>query len=270
MVAVELSRLLRRALLVAAVAAAGWLLSAALAGTASADELPDDGTRNGTQNQKLQSGNGLLGGLIGGLSNVLTGATDTVTDVTGTLLRPPADLLPPIADEPPAPEEPVVDLPSTLPAGSSSGGAATDRADASDVAVSRTDTAVPAPVATPAVPVVPPPAPVVAAPVRQEPAAPPVVAAPAAPVAAEDSGSGAAEQAGEGGSQPQPVKAPATPAGSGTTVSSTHDNPGSARGTHGVLPTQATLHPADAGFTTRSRAGDAAGRATGLPASSPD
>lgn len=262
MVAVELSRLLRRALLVAAVATAGWLLSAAFAGTASADEMPDDGT----QNQKQQSG-GLIGGLIGGLSDMLTGATDTVTDITGSLLGSPDDFLPPITDAPPAPQEPIVDLPSTLPGGSSSGAATTDRTDGD---VSRTDTAGTAPVIAPAAPVVTPPEPVVIAPVHPAPVAPPVIAVPSAPVAAQNNGGSAAEQAGEGDSQPRPVKAPAAPAGSGTTVSSTHDNPGGARGTHGVLPTQATLHPADAGFTTRSRAGNAAGRATGLPASSPD
>jgi len=99
--------------------------------------------------------------------------------------------------------------------------------------------------------------------------------APAAPPAAPQSGDGTSGdgtsgQAGGDEPAPQPVKTPTSPANSGTTASSSHDTSGGARSTHGVLPAQTTLHPADAGFSTRSRAVNAAGRIAGLPASSPD
>lgn len=258
----ELSRLLRRGLFVAAVAAAGWLLSVVFAATAGADEAPTDETHT----QKQQSGGGLLGGLVGGLTGVLGGVTDKLADIPGSLVDTSGDILAPIA--PPA-QEPVVDLPSTLPstlpAGSSSGSATTDRSDGG----SRADTTVVPQVAAPAAPVVtPPPAAVVppAAPVHMA----PVVAVPLAPAQPTQDASAATEHAGEGDPQPGPVKAPAAPSGSGTTASQTHDHSGGARGAHGVLPAQTTLHPADAGFTTRSRAVNAAGRVAGLPASSPD
>jgi hypothetical protein len=247
-VAVGLSRLLRRGLFVAVLAAAGWLLGAAFAGTASADELPGD-------NPQAQSSN-LLGSLLNGLTGSLGGVTTTIVDTAG-------DILSPAATQAPAP---IVDLPSLLPAiGSASGGVTTDRDD-----VSRAETVAPVPVVTPPAPAVPPAAPVVAPPTPAPPVAPPVVVpvVPAAPAAAPDSGT--TDHAGQGGSEPQPVKTPAAPASSGATVSTAHDNAGGARGTYGVLPSQATFHPADAGFTTRSRAVNAAGRAAGLPASSPD
>lgn len=257
MVVVELSRLLRRGLLVAAVAAAGWLLGVFFAGTAGADEVPTDDT----QTHKQESGGGLLGEFVGGLTGALGGVTDKVADIPGSLVDTSGDILAPIVE---APQEPVAELPSVLPGGSSSGSATTDR----DDGVSRVDTIVAPQVAAPVD--APPPAAVAppAEPVRVAPPVTPVTAAPA-PTAAQDT-SAATEHAGEGDSPPRPVKAPASPASSGTTASQSHDTSGGARGAHGVLPTQATLHPADAGFTTRSLAVNAAGRLAGLPASSPD
>jgi hypothetical protein len=254
-VAVELSRLLRRGLLVAGIAAVGWLLGLAFAGTASADELPGEDTQ-------VHRNGGLLSGLTSTLGELTTGLTDmtkSVVDTAGDLLSPNVT----------SPVDPIVDLPSLLPidgsaaggsSSSDSGSAITDRGDVPRVEAD------PAPEAQV---VAPPPAPE-STPVA--PAAPPVVVlAPVAPVtpAVQDSGD-ATEHADQRGSDPRPVKKPAAPAGSGTTVSTTHDSSGGARGTHGVLTSQATLHPADAGFTTRSRAVDAAGRTAGLPASSPD
>ncbi len=247
----ELSRLLRRGLLVAAIAAAGWLLSVLFAGAASADEQPTDPT----QAQKTESG-GLLGGLVGGLTGGVTDLTGSLVDTTGDLLSP----APPAESAPVRDQEPILDLPALL-TGSSSGSASTDRSDG----LPRMDLA---PAATPAQPVVvPPPPAVVAPPVPPVPPATPAAVVPAPPPAAPNS---ATEHAGGGHPEPQPVKTPAAPAGSGTTAANSHDNSGGAKGTHGVLPAQATLHPADAGFTTRSRAVNAAGRAAGLPASSPD
>jgi len=258
-VAVELSRLLRRALLVAAVAAAGWLLSAVFASAASAEELPGDNA------QPEQSGGllgNLIGGLTGGLTDVVGGVTDRLTDVTGSLVDTAGDALLPIVDEPQAP---VTEPPAVLP-GSSSGSAATDRNDAVPHAETVVAPVVPAaPVVAPAP--VPPPS---EAPAPVKPPVATVPAAPAAPPATTDVDSAATEHADGGEPEPQPTKAPSAPASSGTTVSTAHDNAGGARGTHGVLPAQATLHAADAGFTTRSLAVNGAGRAAGLPASSPD
>lgn len=249
----ELSRLLRRVLLVAAVAVAGWLLGVVFAGTAGADEHPEHDLSGG-----------FVGDLVGGLTETVGGVTDKVTDITGAVIDTSDDVMAPIAPQPA--EE--AQLPAILP-GSSSGSATTDQYDA----LPRLDV-IPAPIVVPATPVVAPVAPPVVAPPSipafVRPAVTAVPAAPAPTAAAQDLGGVAAEHAGEGNPEPRPVKAPAAPAGSGTTASSSHDSSGGARGTHGALPTQADLRPAGAGFTTRSRAVDAAGRVAGLPASSPD
>lgn len=271
MVAVELSRLLRRGLFVAAVAAAGWLLGVVFAGTASAQPLPPQDQQ---QTQDRQPGGGLLGGLLGGVTDTLAGLTDTVAGLTDTVMDTTTTLLTPAM--PPMPGHPAAPVPLPAPSGGSSSG--TSSGSSSGTATTARDET-PAAVVEEAQPVVAPapvapPKPVVAVPVP-EPVVRPFVApvAPPAPVVQDtggDTGSAADEHAGRGDSAPQPVKAPAAPAGSGATVSTAHDSSGGARGTHGVLTTQATLHPADAGFTTRSRALDAAGRAAGLPAASPD
>jgi hypothetical protein len=266
-VAVELSRLLRRALLVAAVAVTGWLLSAVFAGTAGADELPGDGTQADITSADMSSG--LLDELadaVGGVPDMIDGMTDRVTGLTESVIDTSGDVLPTVPDHP---RDPVNDLPS-FATGSGSGSVSTDRSDA----VPRDE-----PVVTPVVPAAAPtpapaPATVLVPPEPPLPVKAPVVAVPttpaAPPPAAKDTGGNATEHAGRGGSEPEPANTPSAPAGSGTTVSTAHDNTGSARGTHGVLPVQAVLHPADAGFTSRSLAVDGAGRAAGLPSSSPD
>jgi hypothetical protein len=268
-VAVELSRLLRRGLLVIAIAAGGWLLSVVFAGTASADEPPSDDARVPTQS------GGLLGSLVGGLTDTLGGVAHGLTGLGGSVVDTAGDILSPIVEpivnpivDPivDSPAGPVVDVPSLLPVDSSSGSVVTDKYNPSRSLTNLVPETVAQPLPAPVV--------VLPAPEREQPTAPtapPVIPAPVTPVmpVVPDEG-GAAEHAGQGGSLPHPAKAPVAPAGSGTTVSTAHDNSGGARGTHGVLTSQATLHPADAGFTTRSRAVDAAGRAAGLPASSPD
>jgi hypothetical protein len=260
-VAVEPSRLLRRALLVAAVAVAGWVLSAVFASVAGADELPGDDTRAYQSDNALGELLGGLTDLVGGVTDVVGGVTDRVADIGGSLVDTSGDVLPPSSS--PDAHDPVAETPPAP----SPGAANADRGDA----LPRTGIAVPpAPVATPPAPVVPLPP---VTPTAPAPVTPPVVKVPVAPVAppaAQDAGSAATEHAGRGEPEPEPAKAPTAPAGTGTTVSTAHDNAGSARGTHGVLAAQATLHPADAGFTTRSRAVDGAGRVAGLPASSPD
>ncbi|MFL6120184.1 hypothetical protein [Actinophytocola sp.] len=263
----EPSRLLRRALLVAAVAVAGWLLSAVFAGAASADELSDDGTQAYRPSGLLDDLVGGVTDVVGGMTDMVGGMTDRVPGVTEALVHTPFDMLPPIPEQP---QNPVDDFQSILP-GSASGSASTDRNDAAParaveivVAPAVAVPATPAPVAP--IPVAPPKPP---APARTP--AGTVPATPAAPPAT-TAGTGGpdTEHAGRGSPEPDPVKTPSAPGSSGTTVSTAHDNTGGARGTHGVLPAQAILHPADAGFTSRSLAVDGAGRAAGLPASSPD
>jgi hypothetical protein len=254
----ELSRLLRRVLLVAVVGVAGWLLGVLFAGTAGADELPEDGSQ-------VYKGHSLLGSFLGGLTGTLEGVTDAVSGITDSLVDVPAHIVAPVVT--PQPDVPVVTTPEVLPVDSSAGGAATDRFD-----VPRAETTIVT--AAPDVPESEVPAPpAVVAPVAPEPApATPVVSVPVVPVTpVQDLGVEPAEHAGQGdGPQQPPAKAPGAPAGSGTTASASHDSSGGARSTHGVLPAQDVLQPADAGFTTRSLAVDAAGRSAGLPTSSPD
>lgn len=255
----ELSRLLRRALLVTAIAVAGWLAGVVFAGGASAETIQD--SPEATPGQQ-QSG-GLLGGLLGGVTDTLTGLTTTVVNLTGSVLDTATTVLAPVL--PPAPERPA-DLPVLLPApvdDSAEGSTSTDPVTEAPVE--------PAPSAQVAVAPTPPPAPPVTRAVEVVAVRPAEVPVPQpAPAAQEPAPANADSHADGGDPDPRPRKAPAAPGGPGSTVSSGHDTSGGARGTHGVLTTQATLHPADAGFTTRSRAVDAAGRTAGLPASSPD
>ena len=256
MVAVELSRLLRRGLLVAAIAAAGWLVTVVFAGSASADELPGD-----QQRAQEQSSGGLLGGLLGGLTHTVTEVTGSVVNITGSVVDTTTTLLTPVTT--PA-QEPIVDVPELLPVDDWTGSSGTDRVEPAPA---------PAPVPVPQ-PVAPAPQPTAPAPVHAvAPAPAPPVAAPApqqAAAAQEKTTTGSGHQAGTG-STPEPVKTPAGPSAPGSTASAAHNDSGGARGTHGVLVSHTTLaHPADAGFTTRSRAVDAAGRDAGLPVSTPD
>lgn len=198
------------------------------------------------------SGGGLLGGLLG----VVTNLAGAVLDTTGTLLDPVVD----------PPSDPIVDVPELLPApdgwtwggGSSSGSAETVRAEPA----APTSYAV-----APAAPAVPAPAAAVTQPTTRfvEPAAPrqPILPAP------EPSDADQAQH-GSGGDR-LPGKVPAAPAApAGPTASAGHDHSGGVRGLHGVLVARTTLEPGDAGFTTRSRAVNAAGRTAGLPAATPD
>lgn len=246
MVAVGLSRLLRRGLLTAALAAAAWLLSAVFAGSAVADELPGD------QPYPLeQPSGGLLGGLLDGVTGMVTDLTGAVENLTG----PEADATPPA---PVAPSEPGVvqdGVPDAVPAPR-----ATRQSGAEAPAPAPAPLA-PAPQPAAEVPVTVPAAPAAAA-VRR--AVVPV------PAATGQTPPDAGDQAGRG-TDPLPEKAPAGTSTPATMAGPAHDNAGGARGPHGVLFAQAPLaHPADAGFTTRSRAVNAAGRTAGLPAATPD
>ncbi|MFI7679901.1 hypothetical protein [Actinophytocola sp. NPDC049390] len=246
----ELGRLLRRGLFVVAVAAAGWLLSAVFAGSAGAEARHDE-----QPHSMEQSSGGLLGGLLGGVTQTVTGLTDAVVGVTGSLTDTTTTLPVPVENETP---EPVVEEPVSPPADDvTTGTAGTERVE--------TPPPAPEPVAPAPVAPVRATAPVVAA--APKPAAAPVIA-PRPAVAEEHDPAGDRSFT---GSDPEPVKTPAGPSTPGTSVSAAHDHPGHARAHHGVLVTHtAPAHPADAGFTTRSRAMGAAGRDVGLPAATPD
>jgi hypothetical protein len=249
-------RLVRRGLLVAAIAGAGWLLSVLFAANASADELPM--SEPDTVEPMAAPAQQPAGGLLGGLTDLTGSLFGTVADTTSAL----PSVVPPAKDEP---AETLPDLPELLhvldtpdvtpPSDHPAGRSAVPPRPSSPPAT-------PSPPATAAAPEHTP-RPVVTneAPQRTAPSKPPRKAAERP----------AGEQAHS--SQEQPTKAPAAPVGpsGGTVASSAHDSSGGARGTHhGVLTAQAPLAPHSAGWSTRGRAADASGRITGLPATSPD
>jgi hypothetical protein len=211
------------------------------------------------QSSQQSSGGGLLGGLLGAVTN-------TVSSLTGALLNTTGSLLSPVV--PPQPSPPIIDLPELLPAtdgwtwgGSSSGSAETVRAEPvaapTAYAVAPAAPVTPVPAATPAI---------THTRVTVEPAATRQQSRPAS----DDPTDADQAQRGSGGER-LPGKVPAAPAApAGPTATAGHDHSGGARGLHGVLVAQTALEPGDAGFTTRSRAVNAAGRAAGLPAATPD
>jgi hypothetical protein len=211
---------------------------------------------------KPSSGGGLLGGLLGAVTNLVGGVLDTTDSLLSPVIDPPG--------------EPIVDVPELLPApdewswdgGSSSGSAETVRAE---------PTAPVSSAVVPAAPVAPVPTAAVAVTqqhttrfVAKAPEAPEAPAAPQPSPPAPEPTDADQAQHGSGGDR-LPGKVPAAPAApAGPTASAGHDHSGGARGLHGVLVANTTLEPGDAGFTTRSRAVNAAGRAAGLPAATPD
>ncbi len=205
------------------------------------------------------SGGGLLGGLLGAVANTVSSLTGALLDTTGSLLSPVV----------PQPSPPIVDLPELLPAidewssggGSSSGSAETVRAELvaapTAYAVAPAAPVTPAPVATPAI-------------THTRATVEPAATRRQSPPASDDPTDADQAQHGSGGER-LPGKVPAAPAApAGPTATAGHDHSGGVRGLHGVLVAQTALEPGDAGFTTRSRAVNAAGRAAGLPAATPD
>lgn len=309
----RLRRLLRRSLLVAALAATGWLLSALFASTASAetsappadltDQHADDPTDDpadgppelparpdaparpdqpasvgddtagdpagrsaepGTADDEESAGAPVigesahqgLGAVLGGVTTALTSVvthvvTQTVHQVDTTVATTVATLTSTVldtAEQVLAQDQVAAAQPEENPAG-----------------IARTATT-PTPVPAP----------------RQPPAIPATLSTAAlaqdhtsrAPVAMQHRTSTAPQHdAGRHVGRPgpaHPADVPAPVAPGGTSVSNAHDSAGGARTTHGVLSASATLPPAPAGYTTRSRAADATGRVSGLPATSPD
>lgn len=302
----RLRRLLRQSLLVAALAAAGWLLSAVFASTASAetpttpadqtDQHADDPTDDltGSPEQPArperparpekpapvaeepaqsataerpatpgaedeasegaaatgESANHGLGAVLGGVTNALTGVVThvvtqtvhevnhTVTTLTSTVLGTAEQVL-------------AQDQVVTAQREENTTGTATTAAAPKPV---------PAPRKPPAIPALPSTVALAQDNTPRVPVAPGHSTAPQ-----HDAG-----QHADGPGREHPVDVPAPVAPGGTSVSNAHDSAGGARTAHGVLTASATLPPAAAGYTTRSRAADATGRVSGLPATSPD
>jgi cytoskeletal protein RodZ len=308
----RLRRLLRQSLLVAALAAAGWLLSALFASTASAEapaapadqtdqhaddqtgdpsagrpELParpdrparpgepapageepaaaeqpappgaaDDEASEGAPATAEPAHHG-LGAVLGGVTNALTSVvthvvTQTVHQVDHTVATLTSTVLG-TAEQALAQDQVVAARPEQNATG-----------------IARTATAptpVPAPRKQPAIPALPSTA-VLAQ--NHTPRAPVATPHRTSTTPRHDADRHDAGQHADGPGRERPIDIPAPVAPGGTSVSNAHDSAGGARTTHGVLTASATLPPAAAGYTTRSRAADATGRVSGLPATSPD
>lgn len=250
----RLPRLLRGALVAIGLSGLIWLLGLLIGtGTAAADTAPPD------QGPSSQS-TGLLGGLVGGLTNVVGGVlqttTTTVGQLTGGLLDTATSVLPPVMSPPP-PAVPETQAPQPEPV---------PIAKVVARSVPRATVAVERPVRpTPKPAPAPPPA------VHKH-AVPPVQVAvkrPSGTVDRVDTAGHASpsEPVRTPGKAPSAPAAPALPTGS---VTSGHDGHSHARGCSSMLAGQASLEPPAEAFTTRNRATDAGDRPTGLPAASPD
>ena len=271
-------RLLRRGLLVAAVATGGWLLSAMFTTATAAAEEPSlpvaetpasapvgadtqaDSTAGhesppepaaepaDTPTELSEAFAGLSGAIddsMHQLTTTLAGITVGVADHTGAVLDPSG----------PAPALPIAELLPDL--GLPGPGMPHDQPGA--------ERAEPVPAPAPRAPPVTPASPVTNAVVAEHP--PRSVVAVTTP---QRTIGGVPEHATETGSDQQPGEAPAPAAPAGIAGAIALDHSGGARGTLGVLTAQATARPSAAGFTTRGRAADASGRVAGLPATSPD
>lgn len=236
-------RLLRRTLLIAALAAGGWLLSILFATSASAAEEPT------TEHSVTGTSSALPAdestGLFGAVETALTGTVVDAVDHTAALghaVTGTAEQVVARAEQPRP-----IDVPP-----------------AAHLAKPAEPAAAPRPAAAQKPPVTPAfPAFVATAPVHHpRPAAPPSRADHApAPVT---------EHAGRH-TPTEPAKSPAPASPGATSAAGTADSAGNARGLHAVLSASAPLlPPTAAGFTTRSRAADTTGRISGLPATSPD
>ena len=244
-------RLLHRALLVAALAAGGWLLSVLFATSASATEEP---SVTGIAPAAEQPGTA-TGLAVGGVASTSTGVAEVFAEVQRTVTHTVAAL------GQAATEATQTDIRGEHSAPQVAGSQAIARnvPRAAEQAAPRS-TVPHRPPATPAHP-----ASVATAPEHHPgPAAPPSRAEHAPTATHPD------EQVGTH-VPTAPAKPPAPAAPSATSMSGSADNAGGARGASSEPSTQAPLpSPSAAGYTTRSRAAEATGRVDGLPATSPD
>jgi hypothetical protein len=252
----RLHRLLRRSLLIAALAAGAWLLSVLFANSASAAAATPPADDPVTVpvvdvSPAPQQLTGALGVVTDTVTHAVQQVNHTVGTLTQTVARTTHVALPAVAAQPDRDQgrlSPVAQLLAPL---------GFERA-----AVAPAPAAPPRPPATPAKPATVAPAP------EHTPRAPADESRP--------STSGQHERHGTSGPHAgpnhpgQPAKAPAPVAPGGTIVAVAHDHAGHERGILAVQTASAALPSPAPGFTTRSRAADGTGRVAGLPATSPD
>jgi hypothetical protein len=252
----RLRRGLRRGLLIAALAAAGWLCGALFSTTASAAPAPP------TEQQPRG-----LAGYLGSVTHAVTNAvTHTVTHTVHQADRTAAALTHAVVATPEPAESagrPVVASPAPVePSGA-------ERAATAPAPIAPHE-----PPATPALPVT-------VAPAAEHPPRAPVdptsqrASATGVPHGIDGAAVRADQQAEDdaragrhGPGQPDRSPAPAAPGG--TSVYTAHDTHVGARGVLGVLTDSAPRPPPAAGHSPRGSAADATGRVAGLPATAPD
>lgn len=254
----RLRRLLRRGLLVAALAVAAWLLSALFANSASAAPAPppdpdEDVAWAGAPTTAEPSHTG-LGSLLGGVTKTLTSTVANVVTSTVTHVVTPAVH---------QVDHPVATLTSAVVGTAEQVLAPAARPEPAPAGAARAATPKPAsPHRPPAIPALPS---TVALAAEHTPRAPAAAIPRTSTTSRQDTG----EHAGRPGPE-HPIQTPAPVAPGGTSVSSSYDNVGGARAMQGMPTAADTLPPTAAGYTTRSRTADATGRVAGLPAISPD
>jgi hypothetical protein len=252
----RLRRVLRRGLLIAALAAAGWLCGALFSTAAAASASPAPPTEQQPRG---------LAGYLGSVTNAVTNTvTHTVRQAVHQVDRTAVALTHAAAPATPEPAgRPVAASPAPVqPSG------------AERAAIAPAPTPPPEPPATPALPVT-------VAPAAEHPPR-----APVDPTSQRTSAAGvpdgihsavrADQQAEEDAratrhSPGQPDRSPATPvAPSGTSGYTAHDTGVGGRGVLGVLTDSAPRPPPAVGHATRGSAANATGRVAGLPATAPD
>lgn len=263
-------RLLRRGLLVAAVATGGWLLSAMFSTAAASAEEPSlpvvetpasapvgsDQPADHVSAAEPAAAPAEFGEAFAGLAEDIDDSMNQLTTTLAGITAGVADHTDAVLDQPgPAPALPIVELLPDLGLpglGTPHDQPGAERAEHVPAPAPRAPPVTPASPVTNAVVAEHPPRSVVAVPTPQR------------------TTGGVPEHATETGSDQQPDEAPAPAAPAGTAGAIALDHSGGARGTLGVLTAQVTARPSAAGFTTRGRAADASGRVAGLPATSPD
>ena len=252
----RLHRLLRRALIVGGLAAAGWLLSLLFATTTAAADEPT-GETNAAIEQAAEEAEAetatqgefatMVSGVSGTVTHTMDQLTENVSATTATVAARSTEVTGKAAAPAPGP---------------ASGRAATT----SHTARLEPSTAERA--APPQVPPAPPATPALSTSAAVAPEHPPRAAAVETRLDRTVTEHVRAHAKEHGPARP--VESPAPVAPGGIAVSHAHDNTGGARSALGAPVESIPAPPPSAGFTSRGLAGDATGRVAGLPATSPD
>lgn len=259
----RLHRLLRQALVVAGLAAAGWLLSLLFATTAAAADEPAD-QPNAPAGQPAEEARpaaepadeetavqGEFATMVSGVSGAVT---HTVEQLTANVAASTATV---------AAHSTEVTGKATAPAPGPASGRAATTSSTVELEPSTAERAAP-----PQVPKAPPATPALSTSAGVAPEHPPRAAAVETPHSRTVTERTRAH--GEEHAPARPVESPAPVAPGGTAVSNAHDNTGGARSALGAPVASTLAPPPSAGFTSRGHAADATRRVAGLPATSPD